>query len=189
MMSTKLERLDWHIAPAEDIDAGPIASIVSDGFLETYPQDGNPEYNARIEEYAKKMLKPERILSKAAFILSSASDPGRTYFVAREGSSHEIQGAGYATRTEESQELVMLYVHRLAQGRGAGGAMLRHLLHPDDGFFDLRWPIKVGVGRNNERAMRVYGRFGFEIDPKSERDFKGIEGMREMTMIRKGDES
>jgi len=69
---------------------------------------------------------------------------------------------------------VFLFVARSWQGRGIGPRLLRTLLDLADNWLLLR-RVALTVFAENERAKRLYERFGFEV-----------EGLRKMSVIAEG---
>ncbi|HTU09869.1 MAG TPA: GNAT family N-acetyltransferase [Allosphingosinicella sp.] len=72
--------------------------------------------------------------------------------------------AGFAIATlhaEDDRELDWLMVHPDFQGRGVAVA----LMEAGMAWLGTDRPMWLNVVRHNERALRFYRRFGFEVDP------------------------
>lgn len=74
--------------------------------------------------------------------------------------------AGYVIATRHGpgdHELDWLMVHPDFHGGRVSGALMRHGME----WLGLERPMWLNVLRHNTRAIRFYGRFGFEIDPEA----------------------
>ena len=85
-------------------------------------------------------------------------DPGELYVMQEEGKALAV--AVLLPQKEGQCELMNLSVAPEHQGKGLGGAMIRHLFQEAQGRFHTLW---VGTADASDRAMRVYQREGFVL--------------------------
>lgn len=88
-------------------------------------------------------------------------------------------------RTRHRGELVQMYVHPKYQGKGIAGRLIQHTI---DKAFSTEGieQIVLSAVADNERAVSLYGRYGFEVYGRAKNYFRKEDGsfLDQVFMIR-----
>lgn len=121
---------------------------------------------ATIAAYYVDGLEPDQLADNRRVVEVSAST---CVAAARSDHQHfaaafdEAGLAGFVVATRHAVgdlELAWLMVHPRHHGSGVAAALMQEGLN----WLGEDWPIRLAIIRHNERAIRFYRRFGFEID-------------------------
>ena len=132
-----------------------------DRFTITEEDPGTPDLLAILEAHLAQMraqTPPEHV---HALDLKGLRDPSVRFFALRENG--EALGVGALKRLDATHgELKSMHTLARARGRGAGAAMLAHLLDQarEQGF--ARVSLETGETEDFHPAIRLYRRHGFE---------------------------
>ena len=143
-------------------DAETICNIRDECWLETYPnkQLGITRQQIELNAQGKDgVFLPRRIAYLSDQIAQEDGITSAT-FVAKVGSI----ACGYVSpvKTADSHKISMLYVKPSHQGKGIGYALMRRALD----FLGDELPITLEVVAYNEKAIKFYEGFGFEMTSK-----------------------
>lgn len=178
---------NWSVGRAVPEDAEIMAHMHAESFIDTYHSPTDDEYNLRVVAYAEQYLSPRRINMRAALIAASLpshdGDDDQLYLHAKTNRDTSL-GLLYGIRTERRQEIGSLYVAKDRKRQGIGRALVERFIE----WSDPKRPVQLGVAIDNFNAQAFYARLGFKEIPGTERDFIPIKGLREITMMREGDE-
>lgn len=140
-------------APAlSRLGAGAIADLTREAIKVAFYRD-----NLTLEQLAAN----QRVIDISTACCTSAATSDHQYFAA---AFADDRFAGYVIATVHApgdHELDWLMVHPDFHGSGVGAA----LMHVGMAWLGTGKPMWLNVIRHNERAIRFYRRFGFEIDP------------------------
>lgn len=144
---------------ADSSDVPVLASLGARAFVDAFAADNDPQ---NIERYVAESFSEARIAAELA-------TAGSTFILAYDDAFSadapvgysRLQGGSTAVGVDGQRpvELVRIYVEPTVIGRGYGSALLGVCLdEAADGGFDVIW---LGVWEHNDRARRLYGRWGF----------------------------
>ncbi len=186
MTETKTESIEgtsmnFAIAPPTMEDAEAIGPMHLQSWIETYQ---NPELGideAWIREKIGFVNSPMGTdFRKNVFKKITAGDDSLLYRVAKDEAG-EVVGfvmASKPTEPGEPHQLDALYTLARVQGQGLGSTLMKQALD---------WlgeePIELEVVAYNQHAIDFYKRYGFELLPDSEYEYKAP--MRAVKMVKK----
>lgn len=173
----------WSFAEADPDDARDIADMQARSMMGAYFSSTDTERNKRLVAYVNEFITTERITLRKEFIKSAAASDNELYLAAKT-TQQQIVGMLYGHKNEERQEIWALYTDQDYRRRGLGRALIERFID----WSDPQRPIQLGVLVDNLNAQAFYSELGFAKTDDPEHDFKPIEGMKEITMVRKGDE-
>lgn len=165
-------------ARADDINR--LAELAARSFRDTFAEDNDP---ANIDDYLRSSLTTESICSEFG-------DAHSIFLVACIDNSDTP--AGYAKLCTASQdpnvidqspvEIERIYADKRVIGRGVGAALMHACLTEAENLGSQA--IWLGVWERNERAIRFYERWGFEI-VGTRRFALGADLQTDLVMVRK----
>lgn len=121
---------------------------------------GEPEVVALLELHHSEMQAFSPPGTCHVLDLSGLQAPGIEVFAAWEGD--RLLAIGAIKQHDQFIEIKSMRAHPDARGKGAGKAMLMHLIgrSRDLGFGEIK--LETGTGKSFEAAVRLYKSFGFE---------------------------
>jgi GNAT superfamily N-acetyltransferase len=156
----------------------PAMYVRAQSWLDTYTNEDLGVTREWIEARNADQLSPEKI---AIWKQRLSEYPGGGRWVAKDTDGIVI-GIVTPRRDDDGvQHVGSLYVAKVWQGKGVGGALIQKVIE----WSDPTSPIELGVAVYNGRAKAFYRKWGFEEIPGSETLFDNM--IPEVKMIRKGD--
>ena len=161
-MSEKLTSQQLAIETATEADVSGIGRAHFQSMLETYPNPGAGVDEAWIHQNLAYTMSPQGDGFRRQTVHQAETDPGHTLYLVVRNIQGQVVGFFHSTRSEHRAKIEAIYLTREARGTGTADELMRRGLE-----FAGDRPISLEVLDYNQRAIRLYERYGFAIVPDS----------------------
>jgi len=176
IMSKQLTAEQFKIETATQADISTIGYVHLQSMLETYPNKQAGIDISWIKNKLGFLAESQGDEYRHQTVLRAETDPDHTLYLVVRDTKGRVVGFFHCSRDEQQAKLEAIYLIEKARGKGIADRLMRRGLE-----FAGDLPISLEVLDYNERAMRLYEKYGFEAIPHSHRLIRGklqVFGMR-----------
>jgi ribosomal protein S18 acetylase RimI-like enzyme len=167
-MSKQLTAEQFNIETATQADIAAIGYVHLQSMLETYPNEEAGIDQHWINDKLGFLAESQGDEYRRQTVLKAETDPEHTLYIVVKNTLGRVVGFFHCSRDEQQAKLEAIYLIDEARGKGiADRLMLRGLEFAGD------LPITLDVLDYNQRAIRLYEKYGFETIPNSHKLIRG----------------
>jgi len=147
-------------------------------WLDTYPNEEVGVERQWVADRVATWTTPEAIAKSREFVAPILASDAHFHRLAKAGD--EVVGLAHASNENSHQHIEAIYIDKDYQGTGLAQEMMGQMLD----WLDCSKDVTLEVVSYNDRAIRFYNKYGFEIVPDSDHLF--LDKIPTVNMIRKG---
>ena len=167
-MSKQLTVEQFNIETATQADISAIGYVHLQSMLETYPNIEAGIDKSWINNKLGFLAEPQGDKYRRQTVLLAETKPERTLYLVVRNTQGQVVGFFHCSRTEQRAKLEAIYLIEEARGSGIADRLMQRGLK-----FAGDLPITLEVLDYNQRAIRLYEKYGFETIPHSHKLIRG----------------